>query len=308
MADRPVRPCSIAWMLGGFGVVGGVEAYQLAGGGSLALDPAALVASIIAGLVGLALTGVGLRALRKDRGARRRGIPWRLVQLVASATISIGGWIGLHWRWVRRRFGVLWALALVAATGALVGSTVVLEKGDRVRPPFRWPTLSLALWAGGTVSCGGAILIAGSVGPTPVELAAPVGGLVVLLVGSYVHALRTEPAARRSFAARACGWLAFGWSLGVGLFAGVALGPATVPLLRDLVASSSLSPTTVAPCVRSLAWLLGSYALLTLAYAPSVRLEMVDLHSRTDRSSASVHGGINLRIPVSDSTSSERKA
>jgi hypothetical protein len=135
-----------------------------------------------------------------------------------------------------------------------------------------WPRTGVALWAGGTAATAVASLAlrAGSSAPSPVWIAWPVGGIVVLTFGGFFLGLRKEAVRLGSPVADILGWSAFLWSLGVATIAGLVIGDLALPLLYQFVTNWGALIASIAPIVVAMSPLYVTYALLIGAFVPSL--------------------------------------
>jgi hypothetical protein len=131
----------------------------------------------------------------------------------------------------------------------------------------------LALWGGGTVAASGFILaLPGQQGgSTPVWIAGPVGGLVVLAFGSFFYGLRKEAEPIGPASASLLGWVAFAWSLAVATVAGFVVGERTLLLLTELVTNWVALIASAAPFIVAMSPLFATYALLIGAFWPALQ-------------------------------------
>jgi hypothetical protein len=257
-------------LLAGFLVEGGTEAYQFLERGSLAQGWPEYYTTLVTTVLGFYLMFLGTREWYAFRpgAARGRRIPWPLIQLFASAILSIGLWTGRHIRWVRRRHFYAWVLSMVGATGTLVAATVMVERSRARRPVRPVPWTGLSVWAGGTAATTTVALVAGTGGltSTPIELVGPVGGLVVLAFGVFFLRLRRLAAPLGSLSGRALGWAGFAWSIGVAVVAGYVVGIRAVLFLSELVTNWGALVTSLAPAVVAISPLFVAYGLLAGTY------------------------------------------
>jgi hypothetical protein len=270
----PVSPAHAAAVLViGFLLEAATELTQLAlgpasGTGSLAYD-----AALAAAIAGLYLIFLGTREWRLFHpGSRRdRRVPWRLIQLFAAAGVSTGLWLGRHSRWVRKRHFALWAAGLGGATATLVVSSAMVEH-DAAAPRSREvPWTSLALWAGGTGVVLALLLASGASGRTPVELAAPVGGAVVLLFGNFFRGLRREADRVPTTATRVASGAAVVWALGVGAVAGAEFGSRFLLFLGEFGSNWAELASALSPVFVAISPLCVSFALMSYAFGRAVR-------------------------------------
>jgi hypothetical protein len=131
----------------------------------------------------------------------------------------------------------------------------------------------VALWIGGTLSTAALGLALGGQGasPTPVWVAWPVGGFIVLAFGSFFYGLRAEAHRVGSPSADVSGWVAFAWSLGVAAIAGLVVGDRTVPLLTEFVTNWVALVASVAPIIVAMSPLCVTYALMIGAFSFALR-------------------------------------
>ncbi|MCI4321984.1 MAG: hypothetical protein L3K05_06755, partial [Thermoplasmata archaeon] len=122
----------------------------------------------------------------------------------------------------------------------------------------------LALWGGGTITTVVWVLAVGSQGnpPTPVWIAGPVGGLIVLAFGNFFFGLRKEAHPVGSSLAHLAGWMAFVWSLGVAAVAGFVVGDRALLLLTEFVTNWGALITSAAPIVVAMSPLFVTYGLI----------------------------------------------
>jgi hypothetical protein len=134
----------------------------------------------------------------------------------------------------------------------------------------RWPWVGLAFWAGGTATTAllGLLLGGAGAGATPSWIAWPVGGLVVLALGTFFFGLRTEIQRGASPGVQALGWAAFTWSLGVATVAGLVVGQRALLFLGELGTSWATLFVSVGPVVVAFSPLFVTYALMAGAYWP----------------------------------------
>jgi hypothetical protein len=150
--------------------------------------------------------------------------------------------------------------------------------------PKRWPTkgavptrrrlrFGLALWLGGTIATTalGLAFAGQGTGSTPIWIAGPVGGLVVLAFGSFFFGLRKEAHPVGSAGGNLAGWIAFAWSLGVAAVAGTVVGDRAFLLLTEFVTNWVALVTSAAPIIVAMSPLFVTYALLIGAFWPAVR-------------------------------------
>jgi hypothetical protein len=149
-------------------------------------------------------------------------------------------------------------------------------KASRTKPVSekrRWPWLGLVLWAGGTAMTAvlGLELGNGGTGTAPFWIAWPVGGVVVLALGSFFMGLRTELQLLGSSRGNAVGWAAFIWSLGVAAFAGYVVGYGVLVLLTEFVTNWVSLVASIGPVVVAMSPLCVTYALMIGAFWMAVR-------------------------------------
>jgi hypothetical protein len=261
---------ALAVLIAGFAVEGGTEAYQFLERGSLGQGWFEYYSTLATTILGFYLMFLGLREWHAfhPKPAKQRRIPWLMIQLFASAFISIGLWIGLHSRRVRQKYFLPWMVSIVAATVALVVATVMVDRA-RATPRSRpLPWLGLGLWGGGTVATAALSigLGGGGGGASPIWIAAPVGGIIVLAFGSFFLGLRKEVQPWASPAGDILGWGAFVWSLGVGWVAGLVVGDRAIQLLTEFFTNWSALIASIAPIVVAIGPLFVSYALIIGAF------------------------------------------
>jgi|HubBroStandDraft_1064217.scaffolds.fasta_scaffold78777_2 hypothetical protein len=136
------------------------------------------------------------------------------------------------------------------------------------------PWVGIALWVGGTGATAVLSVVSGTVatGTTPVWIAWPVGGLIVLAIGSFFYGLRQEAGQVPTRLGVALGWAAFVWSLGVGTVAGLVVGDRSVQLLTEFVTNWVALIASVGPIVVAMAPLAVAYALMISAFWPALRV------------------------------------
>jgi hypothetical protein len=265
---------ALSVLLAGFLVEGATEAYQFVQRTTLGLGWPEYYTTLATTILGFYLMFLGLREWRifHPRPVRRRAVPWRLIQLFSAAGVSIGSWVGLHSAWLRRKYLIPWMIGVATATVVLVVATVMVDRGDALPRKRGWPVLSLTLWGGGTAAT--AVLIVGegglTGGSTPIWLAAPVGGIVVLAFGQFFYGLQREARPFGSPLGRALGWAGFGWSLGVATIAGYVVGERAVLLLTEFFSNWGALIVSVAPIVVAMSPLFVSYALMVGAFLPQL--------------------------------------
>jgi hypothetical protein len=231
-------------------------------------------------ITGIALMMMGLRELR-PLARRRRGSPWRLLQIVAAAGLAVCEWLGRHVRRVRRRYYVAWAITSLAAIGLLTVATIEVERIDARRRARPYPWRGFALWGGGALATLALLVLIGNpdpiAGPTcPLWMAAGAGGIVVLAFGLWFLAL-VETLRPRT--ARWAGWLApaaLGWAIGVSILGGWVLGPRALAILVDLFTNAAALGPVVGPFVESIAPLFVGYLLVAVAVMAARRLPHAD--------------------------------
>ncbi len=127
--------------------------------------------------------------------------------------------------------------------------------------------------AGGVVATAILNIGLGTVGSgdTPAPLAWVVGGVMVLAIGGFFLTLRRLVAPLQRPTARALGWVAFAWSLGVAIIAGLALGQVIVGLFIDFFTNWSVLILSLAPFIFAIAPLFVTYTLLSIGYADTLR-------------------------------------
>ncbi|MHB8351209.1 MAG: hypothetical protein ACYDFT_00700 [Thermoplasmata archaeon] len=133
-----------------------------------------------------------------------------------------------------------------------------------------WPWLGLSLWVGGT---GMTLILAALLGEgrpkTPLWIVGPVGGIVVLALGSFFLGLRKEaylPGARWR---NLLGWAAASWSLIVAGISGLVVGERAVVLLGEFVTNWVQLVASVGPIVVALSPLCVTYTLMIGAFWPA---------------------------------------
>jgi hypothetical protein len=284
---------ALSVLLLGFAVEGATEGSQLLLRGSLDQSWLVYYITLATTVGGFYLIFLGIREWRayRPRPVRRKRIPWRLIQLLASAGAQIGSWIGLHSRRIRRKFLLPWILGMIATTVVLVIATVKVDQQDAAPRGYRWPWFHLTLWAGGTAATAIVSIVPGTavMGSAPLWIAAPVGGLLVLLLGSFFNGLRKEARSAESDLSTFLGWAGFAWSLGVATIAGYAIGERVIVLLTELVSNWVALVQSAAPIVVALSPLFVSYALVGGAFWP--------LLQTLRRGSSVVHHGAKRPIP-----------
>jgi hypothetical protein len=247
----------------------------------------------VAMVLGIVLMVRGLGGLRLAP-RRHRGTPWRLLQIIAGAMLVVCGWLGRHVRRVRRRYFLPWSVASLTAIGLSIVATVEVERIDARRRTRPYPWRGLSLWLGGTLASVALLGLVGTPGPvagpfTPLWLAAPVGGIVVLVFGLWFLSL-TE--ALRPRTGRWGGWfatVALGWALGVSVLGGWVVGPRALAVLVDFFTNWAALAVVIAPFVDSIAFLFVAYLLVATAAVSARRrphAEPVLGTARKDPSSA----------------------
>ncbi|MGA7924196.1 MAG: hypothetical protein WCA77_09490 [Thermoplasmata archaeon] len=250
----------------GFAVEGATEAYQFLQRGSLGQGWFEYYTTLATTLLGFYFMFLGLREWRAffPKPKRRRTVPWRLVQLFANATLSIGMWVGRHSKRVRQKRFLPWALAMIGATVGMVVAAVMIDRPKAPPPRRPFPWVIVGLFLAGTASTALLSLALGGVGtgPTPFWLAWPVGGLVVLLIGNFFFGLRKMAAPFGSSLGKGLGWGSFGWSAGVGVVSGLVVGDRAVQLLVEFFTSWGALIASIAPIVVAISPLFVAYALM----------------------------------------------
>lgn len=137
----------------------------------------------------------------------------------------------------------------------------------------RWPLFGLGLWAGGTTLTAGLSLAIGgwSSWSTPVWIAWPVGGIVVLAFGNFFLGLRREAAISERSWSDGLGWASAVWSLGVATVAGLVVGERAVLLLTEFVTNWAALIESIGPVVVAMSPLFVTYALFLGAFLPALR-------------------------------------
>jgi hypothetical protein len=146
------------------------------------------------------------------------------------------------------------------------------------------------LWAGGTIA-GAAVALGldgGGAWNVMDWVAWPIAGLVVLAFGDFFFGLRARAHRARPTSWNALGWLAFGWSMGVGVWAGLAVGERTVLLLSEFVTNWVALIASAAPIVVAMSPLFVAYGLIAGAFLPRLRTP-VDLDPRPPADPNSTH-------------------
>jgi hypothetical protein len=136
-----------------------------------------------------------------------------------------------------------------------------------------WPWFGVALWVGGTGATAALSLVwgAGGAGSSPIWIAWPVGGIVVLAFGSFFFGLRKEAQRFETPAGNALGWVSFVWSLGVATVAGWVVGGLAVRLLIEFVTNWVALIGSVGPIVVAMSPLFVTYVLMISAFWPALR-------------------------------------
>jgi hypothetical protein len=266
---------ALAVILFGFALEGVTEVYQFLQRGSLAQGPLVYYTTLATTILGFYLMFLGFREWHAfhPKPARRKKIPWLLIQLFGNAFLRIGLWLGLHSKRLRRKYLVPWMLAMVACTAALVVSTIMIDRANAIPQKRRWPVLALALLAGGTGMTAVLSLSLGNAGAqtAPFWIVWPVGGLIVLLIGNFFFGLRKQATYLGSPVGNALGWMAVTWSLGVATVAGLVVGDRAVVLLTEFFTNWGALVTSVAPIVVAMSPLFVAYALIIGAFYPALR-------------------------------------
>jgi hypothetical protein len=254
----------------GFVVEGATEGYQFAARASLSQGWLVYYGTLATTILGFYFMFLGARewASFRPRIRRRRAIPWRLIALVANAVMSTALWIGVHSRWVRRRYLFAWILTVAAAACVFVVASVALERPKKAPGPRRIPWVVLAMWGGGTAATGILAQLLGTppLGMAPIWVVAPVGGLLVLAFGNFFLGLRkvVHPLGPRW--SHGLGWAAFVWSLGVATVAGLVVGERAIILLVEFGTNWVALIASVAPIVVAMSPLFVTYGLLAGAF------------------------------------------
>jgi hypothetical protein len=142
-----------------------------------------------------------------------------------------------------------------------------------VPPKRRWPWFGLAFWTGGTamtavwsIALGG-----GGTGVAPFWIAWPVGGVVVLVFGTFFFGLRKEAQILGSSWRDVLGWAAFTWSLGVATFCGLVIGNQALLLLIEFFTNWVALVATVGPILVAMSPMFVTYALMIGGFWPALR-------------------------------------
>jgi hypothetical protein len=145
--------------------------------------------------------------------------------------------------------------------------------GPAIVPSPRRRRFGLGLWIGGTAAAAvlSTALGGAGAGASPVWIAWPVAGLVVLAFGDFFFGLRSHARRLRSPIGNAAGWTAFAWSLGVATVAGLVVGDRVILLLTEFVTNWIALIASFAPIVIAMSPLFVSYALMIGAFWPGLR-------------------------------------
>lgn len=142
-----------------------------------------------------------------------------------------------------------------------------------VPPKRRWPWVGLAFWTGGTamtavwsIALGG-----GGAEAAPFWIAWPVGGVVVLVFGTFFFGLRKEAQLLGSSWRNVLGWAAFTWSLGVATFSGLVVGNQALLLLTEFVTNWVALVAAVGPIFVAMSPMFVTYALMIGGFWPALR-------------------------------------
>jgi hypothetical protein len=259
----------------GFGFEGGTELFQFLERASLGQGALVYFSTLATTILGFYLMFLGAREWRvfHAKPPVRRQIPWLLIQLLANAALSVGLWMGRHVRRIRQKYLLAWSLGVIGAAAAWTIASVMVERPVPVTGPAKRPWFGLALWSVGTGATAlvGLVLAGGGGSSTPLWMAAPVGGLIFLLFGSFFFGLRQQVRPLASWTGNGLGWAALGWSLGVGIYAGVVVGRLTVQLLTEFVTNWSALIASFAPVVVAISPLFVAYALILGTYGTAAR-------------------------------------
>jgi hypothetical protein len=139
----------------------------------------------------------------------------------------------------------------------------------------RWPWVGLAFWTGGTAMTAVLSLALGGAGSggAPFWIAWPVGGVVVLALGTFFFGLRSETPLRASPWGHTLGWASFTWSLGVATLAGLVVGERALLFLTEFVTNWAALFVSVGPVVVAMSPLFVTYSLMAGAYWPALHRE-----------------------------------
>ncbi len=139
-----------------------------------------------------------------------------------------------------------------------------------VPPKRRWPWVGLTYWTGGTamtavlsIALGG-----GGTGADPFWIVWPVGGVVVLVFGSFFFGLRKEAQLLGSSWRNALGSAAFACSLGVATVSGLVIGDQALLLLTEFVTNWVALVVTVGPLLVAMSPMFVTYSLMIGCFWP----------------------------------------
>jgi hypothetical protein len=270
---------AISVLLLGFFVEGATEAFQFIDRGNLGQGPVEYYTTLATTILGFYLMFLGFREWHAfhPKPARKTTIPWLLIQLFASASLSIGMWVGLHSRRLRAKYLFAWLFGMVATLVVLNVATVMQERAEATPPKRRWPWFGLGLFAGGTAMTAilGTALGGGAADFAPAWVVWPVGGLIVLAFGNFFFSLRKQAQPLGPWPSRALGWVGFGWSLAVATVAGLVVGDRSLLLLTEFATTWGALIASVAPIVVAMSPLCVSYALMIGAFGPALSRQRI---------------------------------